>query len=182
MTMHVRLWVSVGVLALAVVMLIVSISAVRNETVRMRGELAGVRDSLVIAYRAVDSLKAREPGLGEYMSTMQLHVAKLWFAGKAANWTLARYELDELDETMTAAEALHARKDSVDVSSVLESVRQTQLPVIGQSLAMKNAVAFRDAYGQTLAACNGCHRPAGFGFIRIIIPHGEPVSNQQWNE
>lgn len=43
------------------------------------------------------------PGLGEFMTTMQLHMGKVWFAGKASNWDLARYELDELRETMEAA-------------------------------------------------------------------------------
>jgi hypothetical protein len=30
--------------------------------------------------------KELAPGLGEYMSTIQLHAEKLWFAAKASNW------------------------------------------------------------------------------------------------
>jgi hypothetical protein len=34
----------------------------------------------------VAKLKEAAPGLGEYMSTIQLHAGKLWFAAKASNW------------------------------------------------------------------------------------------------
>ena len=43
--------------------------------------------------------KELAPGLGEYMSTIQLHAGKLWFAAKASNWELAAYELHELEES-----------------------------------------------------------------------------------
>src|SRR5437016_9224862 len=79
-----------------------------------------------------------------------------------------------------AAEALHARKNNVDITSVLQSVRQTQLQLVERAIGKKNIGAFKDAYGQTLSACNGCHRPAGYEFIHIIPPTGEPVTNQQW--
>ena len=38
------------------------------------------------------------PGLGEIMTLNQMRHIKLWFAGKATNWPLASYELDELEE------------------------------------------------------------------------------------
>jgi len=38
------------------------------------------------------------PGLGEFMTATQLRHAKLWFAGNAANWPLADYEIGELGE------------------------------------------------------------------------------------
>src|SRR5437762_8856903 len=38
------------------------------------------------------------PGLGELMSLQQMRHVKLWFAGQAANWELADYEVDELGE------------------------------------------------------------------------------------
>ena len=53
------------------------------------------------------------------MTTMQLHMGKLWFAGETNNWDLARYELDELHETMEATENLHSVKNGVDISKVV---------------------------------------------------------------
>src|SRR5580704_13060464 len=47
--------------------------------------------------RQADS--AYVPGLGEFMSGIQVHHAKLWFAGKAENWPLANFEIGEIRET-----------------------------------------------------------------------------------
>ena len=169
-----------GVLIVAVILHFLWTSSVKKEAEHIAASVAQMRDSLAVLHRAVDSLKAQTPGLGEYMSTVQLHTAKLWFAGQAANWKLAKYEQHELEETIEAAEALHANKDSVDISAVLQSVRQTQLPLIDQAISKKSFRAFENAYSQILAACNGCHRPAGYQFIHIITPTREPVTNQQW--
>jgi hypothetical protein len=126
------------------------------------------------------ALKASAPGLGEYMTTMQLHAGKLWFAAKAANWELAGYELDELKETMEAAENLSAEKNGVKISPVLDSVQKTQVAALEETLKAKNAAKFQKAYDETLAACNGCHADAGYKFIHIIRPAAPPVTNQRW--
>src|SRR5438876_51182 len=124
--------VALALLSVVVVIIFIRVSSVSNESKRMKVALIQLRDSLGSAHRSLDSLRAQRPGLGEYMSTIQLHVAKLWFAGQSSNWKLAKYELDELGETIEGAEALHAKKDSVDVSAVLRSIRETQLPLLDQ--------------------------------------------------
>ena len=144
-------------------------------------KLAAEQDSMMLLQRQIESLRQGMPGLGEYMTAIQLHVSKLWFAAKASNWKLARYEHDELEETIEGAEALPAKKNNVDITSVLQSVRQTQLPLIDDAITKGSPRAFLEAYNQTLAACNGCHHPAGYGFIRIVAPSAPPVTNQQWN-
>lgn len=140
-----------------------------------------LRDSLRVLQQDVDSLKGQVPGLGEYMTTNQLHIAKLWFAVGASNWQLATYELDEMQETMEAAEGLHAVKNGVNISPVLQSTRQTQLLLLEKAIAVRDRKAFHSAYSQTMAACNSCHKAAGYGFIHIVTPNHEPVANQQWN-
>jgi hypothetical protein len=171
---------ALGLLTLAVFLQFLWISSVKNDAERSAADLIQMKDSLAVLQLVADSLRARTPGLGEYMTTIQLHISKLWFAGQASNWKLAKYELDELAETMEAAESLHARRNDVDVSSVLRSVRLTLVPLFNQSLVKKSPWAFGDVYNQTLVACNGCHRPAGYEFIHIVTPTREPVSNQQW--
>jgi hypothetical protein len=173
--------IALGFLALAMLLQFLWTSSVKNDTGRVAADLIQTKDSLVILHLVVDSLRAQTPGLGDYMTTMQLHTAKLWFAGQASNWKLAKYEIDELAETMEAAESLHARRKDVDVSSVLRSIRFTLVPLLDQALVKKSPPAFGDAYNQALVACNGCHRPAGYEFIQIITPTREPVSNQQWS-
>ena len=36
------------------------------------------------------------------MTYIQIHHSKLWFAGKNQNWELAKFELDEISETIEA--------------------------------------------------------------------------------
>src|SRR5579871_2128140 len=43
---------------------------------------------------------AYKPGLGEFMSGIQVHHEKLWFAGKAGNWPLADFEIGEIKESI----------------------------------------------------------------------------------
>jgi hypothetical protein len=173
--------VALGLLVPVVISLALWISSVKQDSERVASDFNHAKDSLEVLRLVVDSLRAQVPGLGEYMTTIQLHIAKLWFASQASNWKLAQYELDELAETMEAAESLHAKRRDVDVSVVLRSVRLTQIPLLEQSLVKKNLSVFRDAYSQTLGACNGCHRPAGYEFIHIVTPDREPVTNQQWS-
>jgi hypothetical protein len=143
--------------------------------------VASLRDSLTTMNASINTLRDQAPGLGEYMSTFQLHMGKLWFATQASNWSLAQYELGELTETIQAAEALHAIKNNVNTASVLQSVRGTQIPLLQQALHDQSQRKFYGAYDQTLETCNSCHRSVGYGFIHIIKPLAAPVSNQAWN-
>ncbi len=142
--------------------------------------VALLQDSLKDIRQQLDQLKQQAPGLGEYMTTIQLHAAKLWFAVGASNWELALYELDEMSETMDGARALHVFKNGLDISGVLQSVQETQLSLMRQAIATKTSSTFTSAYGETLDACNGCHRSAGYGFISIMPPTAPPVTNQRW--
>ena len=144
------------------------------------GALAALQDSLKRTQTDVANTKDLAPGLGEYMTTIQLHVAKLWFAAKAGNQELAQYELDELKETMEAAKALNAEKNGIKISSVLDSVLQTQIAELDKSIKSKSQNEFQKSYDETLSACNGCHAEAGYKFIHMIRPSGPPVTNQRW--
>ena len=144
------------------------------------GGLAALQDSLKRTQADLASIKELAPGLGEYMTTIQLHAGKLWFAAKATNWELAEYELDELKETMEAAKALNAEKNGVKISNVLDSVLQTQVAQLAESVKRKSSGEFQKSYDEMLSACNGCHTEAGYKFIHIIRPSAPPVTNQQW--
>jgi len=53
----------------------------------------------------IDSLQKKidesyTPGLGEFMSNIQVHHIKLWFAGKNKNWELANFEMNEIKESI----------------------------------------------------------------------------------
>jgi hypothetical protein len=147
----------------------------------LKAMVSMLQDSLKDLQQQLDQLKLQAPGLGEYMTTIQLHASKLWFAAGASNWDLASYELDELSETMDGARSLHAFRNGLDIAGVLQSLQETQLVMMRQAVAAKSGAAFSSAYSQTLDACNGCHRSAGYGFISIMTPTAPPVTNQRWD-
>lgn len=153
---------------------------VRGMSDRNDRALGALQGSVKRAQAELATVKEQAPGLGEYMTTIQLHAGKLWFAAKASNWELAEYELDELKETMEAAKALHAEKNGVKISNVLDSVLQTQVAQLAESIKRKSPGEFQKLYDETLSACNGCHTEAGYKFIHIVRPSTPPVTNQRW--
>lgn len=169
--------VASAVLIVAAAILFVRVSAASDAA---SSEIESLKATVNQLRMTLDSVRAQTPGLGEYMSRIQLHTGKLWIAAQASNWRLAEYELHELEETFEAAEVLHLMKNNVDITTVLQSVRQTQLLLVKQSIANRSLGAFSSAYHQTLDACNGCHRPTGYEFIHIVTPTAPPVTNQQW--
>jgi hypothetical protein len=178
------LWGLAGLSVIAFPFLIFRVVSLDSEIqaldARNGRELAALKDSLKRAQADLASAKEAVPGLGEYMTTIQLHAGKLWFAAKASNWELANYELDELKETMEAAKALNAEKNGVKISGVLDSVLQTQVAQLAESIKRKSPKEFQKLYDETLSACNGCHTEAGYKFIHIVRPSAPPVTNQKW--
>jgi hypothetical protein len=144
------------------------------------GGLSALQVSMKRMQAEIATTKELTPGLGEFMTTIQVHAGKLWFAAKAANWELAQYELDELKETMEAAKSLNAEKGGVKISNVLDSVIKTQIAQLSESIKRQSSSQFQKSYDETLSACNGCHTESGHKFIRIIRPTAPPVTNQEW--
>ena len=141
---------------------------------------AALQESLKRVQAELDLAKELAPGLGQYMTTIQLHAGKLWFAAKANNWELAAYELHELEETMEAVKKLNVEKSGVKISNVMDAVLQTQIAQLEKSIKAKNQLDFARSYDETLSACNGCHIESGHKFIQIVRPAAPPVTNQKW--
>jgi hypothetical protein len=173
-----------GVCLIAVIFLLIKTSKLSSElevaNEKYNRTAADLEASFKRAEAELATLKETAPGLGEYMTTIQLHAGKLWFAAKALNWELAEYELDELKETMEAAKGLNAEKNGVKISGVLDSVLQTQVAELDKSIKNKNQTQFQKSYDETLSACNGCHTEAGYKFIHIVRPTAPAVTNQKW--
>ncbi|MGH7871811.1 MAG: hypothetical protein ACREQO_06275 [Candidatus Binatia bacterium] len=84
------LWSGVILCGILVVVLLFRIHRLESQVQNLGGSggtgLAPLRDSIERVQADVKILKDLAPGLGEYMTTIQLHAGKLWFAAKAANW------------------------------------------------------------------------------------------------
>lgn len=120
------------------------------------------------------------PGLGEIMTLQQMRHLKLWYAGRAGNWDLVRYEIDELGEGFDDVVAFHpAHKDSpVDPKDAIPRMIRQPLSELRAAADRRDRVEFERAYDTLTAACNNCHQATNFGFNVVARPTFNPYTNQ----
>jgi hypothetical protein len=114
------------------------------------------------------------PGVGEYMLSIQMHHAKLWFAGKSGNWALADFEMEEIQETLDNIQKHCA--DSPEIRQL--PMIYPPLDSIRRSIMQKNVAGFKTGFNLLTNTCNSCHKAANHAFNVIKIPEALPVPNQ----
>lgn len=123
------------------------------------------------------------PGLGEFMTAMQMRHAKLWFAGEAENWPLATYELDEIQEGFEDIVKYHPIHEGspVPVREILPELTGPPLTELQAAVGARDKGAFERGFDSLTAACNACHRAENFGFNVIRRPGSNPYNNQDFS-
>jgi hypothetical protein len=129
---------------------------------------------------APPAASAYTPGLGEIMTLQQMRHIKLWFAGQAGNWPLARYEVDELGEGFDDVIKYHPthKESPVAPKDAIPRMILEPLAEVRAAAEKKDAAAFTQAYDRLTAACNNCHRATSFGFNVVGRPTANPYTNQ----
>lgn len=129
----------------------------------------------------IDSLKQQlaatyKPGFGEFMSGIQMHHAKLWFAGQNKNWELADFEIHEIGEALE-----YLKKFCTDRPET-KSLAMINAPMdsIIKSVEQKNPALFNSSFTLLTNTCNNCHIETKHGFNKVIIPIAPPVTNQDF--
>ncbi|HEX8040693.1 MAG TPA: hypothetical protein VF490_16160 [Chryseosolibacter sp.] len=131
--------------------------------------------------RRVDSLSekienAYKPGFGEFMSGIQAHHSKLWFAGQHENWRLADFEVHEI---MEAVEDIRVYQTDREESKLIGMIDQP-LDSVNRAIAQRDKTFFKTAYTSLTNTCNSCHRATHFEFNIVKIPDSQPFSNQEF--
>lgn len=117
-----------------------------------------------------------KPGLGEFMTGIQLHHEKLWFAGKNKNWELADFEMNEIKETLTDIYDYCSDRPETHFLPMINPV----LDSVGRSIQQKNSISFQKNYITLTNTCNSCHQTTRHGFNVIKIPDTSPFSDQDF--
>jgi hypothetical protein len=114
------------------------------------------------------------------MTLQQMRHIKLWFAGQAGNWPLARYEIDELGEGFDDVIKYHPthKESPVAPKDAIPRMILEPLAEVRAAAEKKDAAAFTQAYDRLTAACNNCHRATSFGFNVVGRPTANPYTNQ----
>ncbi len=116
------------------------------------------------------------PGFGEFMSSIQAHHVKLWFAGQNQNWKLADFEVHEIMEALDDIKQFQkARKESQSIDLL-----NPALDSINKSIQQKDLTQFKSSFTLLTNTCNNCHKAVDFGFIQIKIPETSPFPNQDF--
>mgnify|MGYP001552748913 CR=1 FL=1 len=132
-----------------------------------------------ILQNKIDSLQVKidnsyKPGLGEFMSEIQMHHAKLWFAGKYENWELANFEIGEIQEALDDIPKYCADRPEAKSISMINPAMDS----LSIAIREKNANKFNSGFTLLTATCNDCHKATDHGFNVIKIPDIPPVTNQ----
>jgi len=136
-------------------------------------------DSNITLQRKIDSLQkqidnAYKPGLGEFMSSIQVHHAKLWFAGTNANWQLADFEIHEIMEAVDDIQQYNIeRPESKEIKVIVPGIDS-----VLQSIKIKDAASFKNSFILLTNTCNNCHKAVQYDFNQVKIPDEPPFSNQ----
>ncbi len=122
------------------------------------------------------------PGLGEIMTLTQMRHVKLWFAGQNANWALASYELDELNEGLDDAAKFHpTHKDAeLPIPQLIEKIMKSPIDQLEQVVKAQDADHFAKAFDALTEGCNSCHQATKFGFNVVTRPTANPYTNQSF--
>ncbi|MEO7982864.1 MAG: hypothetical protein ABI688_02160 [Bacteroidota bacterium] len=127
----------------------------------------------------IDSLEQKlsatyKPGFGEFMSGIQVHHAKLWFAGINNNWELANFEVHEIMEALDDLQTFQTERKETKNLPMLNPA----LDSVNKAIQEKNAVLFKNSFILLTATCNNCHKAVEFSFNEVKIPETPPFSNQ----
>jgi hypothetical protein len=109
------------------------------------------------------------------MNAVQARHIKLWFAGKAANWELAAYELRQLKAGVVEAALMY---EGIPVSNV--TTMSNPLQSLADAIDARDGKGFAKAFGELTAGCNSCHQSMERGFVAIVQPAASPFSDQSF--
>ena len=113
------------------------------------------------------------PQLSDIMNAAQTRHMKLWFAGRAQNWDLARFELGRLRAGLADAALLYS---GIPVSNI--TTLGTSLQSLAEAIDTKDGKRFAASFGGLTDGCNACHGTMSRGFIVIRSPTEQPFGNQ----
>lgn len=129
----------------------------------------------------VDSLESKlaetyKPGFGEFMSNIQAHHAKLWFAGQNQNWELAEFEVDEITEGVEDVQKYQSERNESQSIPMIDPA----LEKVKDAIQKQDPVLFDSSYILLTNTCNACHHATEFTFNVVKIPDMQTFRNQDF--
>lgn len=111
--------------------------------------------------------------LGNIMLLIQARHAKIWYAGRAEDWSLLDYELNHVSDDLTAAAMLYR-----EIPVELVTGADHHIARMKEAARRRDAAGFQSAFSDLTSSCNACHAAGGVSFIHIQTPTTMPFTNQ----
>jgi len=109
------------------------------------------------------------PGMGTIMMEYSHRFYIAYYAAKAGNWDLAKYEFHEMLEIQEVAEV------SIPAHApALKAFENTYLSKVEESVKAKEWKYFDAAYKKAVVGCNACHTASGHSYIKYKLPATPP--------
>jgi hypothetical protein len=129
----------------------------------------------------IDSLQKQlaetyKPGFGEFMSGIQIHHAKLWFAGINQNWPLADFEVHEIRESLDDIRQFCKDRPEVKAMGMINPA----IDSVAIAVRQKDLTLFKSDFVLLTNTCDNCHKATNHGFNVVILPTSLPVVNQDF--
>ncbi len=160
-------------------------SATAKATLSGTLDAAGVEKLINTKFNTVDTtlaLWAIQPGLGTVMIEYGNRFSRLYFAAKAGNWDMAKYQVDEMREIQEVGEITRPGR-----APMLKAFESNFLDALDKAVQGKDSNAFNTAYNQAVAGCNGCHAASSganwksYNYVKIQVPNADNSDYVIWN-
>ena len=138
-----------------------------SDTKALRARIDSLDQKIATSYK---------PGFGEFMSSIQAHHSKLWFAGINQNWKLADFEIHEIMEALDDIQQFQKERKESRVIGMLNPA----LAGMDSAIRQKDLVKFREGFTILTNTCNDCHKAVDFEFNQVKIPETSPFTNQDF--
>jgi hypothetical protein len=138
-----------------------------NQTEHLQAQI----DSLQIQLK-----KSFRPGMGELMTNIQIHHAKLWFAGDNQNWPLANYQESLIVSAFKRIQLYHGNQPEAKLAAMIDPA----LDSVDHAIQQKNHALFQHSFSFLTNTCNSCHQATKHPYNVITIPTVPPIGNQSY--
>jgi hypothetical protein len=129
-----------------------------------------------------ERVDALTPETAVLMAQVQIHHAKLYYAGHARNWDLASYSLHEINEALQAVQTFNDQFEDfpTPLSEVVPQLVGPPLGDIHGAIRARDGARFDTAFKSLTAACNRCHAMLEHAFIQVREPTAADFTNQEF--
>jgi hypothetical protein len=110
-----------------------------------------------------------QPGLGTVMMEYGYRFYVLYYAVKAKNWELAKYQLHEQLEIQEVGETTRP-----EYAEKLKEFELKYLKNLEDDIEKRDWLKFQKDYDKATNACNRCHFETGHKYIQYQLPANPP--------